>query len=514
MLIGVDLGTTATKAAVFTADGTQLGAATAPTELRWHGPGEVDQDPDAFYAAATDTIRRAMEAAGADPARVAGLAVTGQMAGMLGVDRDWRPALPYDSWLDTRCRDERDALDRELGDELTRLTGCPPMVNHGPKLRWWARNRPEELARMRAFVMPGAYVAGRLCGLAGDDAFIDPSYLHFTGLVDARAGEWSPRLVDAVGIRPDQLPRIVPSTTVVGTLTAAAAGHCGLRPGTPVAAGLGDTAAGALGAGLVRPGRLLDTAGTAAILAGATAEYRPDVDGRTLILMRGAVEGLWIPLAYLSGGSLVDWFCDLLHDGDERIPRPGFADLVAGLEDLPAGADGLVFVPHLDGRILPSSPDMGGAWVGLRRGHGRRHLAKAMLEGVAYEYALYLERLRTLNPTLELTEARVIGGGARSAVWNQIKASVLGVPYATATVGDVSCWGAALIAGTAVGLVDDLADAAERAAPVADRTSPRPKDTSVYRDLFDVYRDVVARLDEPFDRLAAHRAAVATEARA
>jgi xylulokinase len=495
LLVGVDLGTTGTKAALYTGRGETLAEAVAETPLRWHGPGEVDQDPDDFYRAATGAIRECVERAGASASSVEAIGVTGQMAGMLGIDSGWRPSIPYDSWLDLRCTADVEELDRELGPRLVEVSGCPAMVNHGPKMRWWRRERPEAFAGTAKFVVPSAYVAGRLAGLAAGEAFVDRSYLHFTGVADARAGSWSEELSAAVGVPLEKLPRIVEPATRVGGLTAAAAADCGLAAGVPVAAGLGDTAAGVLGAGVVEPGQVLDVAGTAAVLSASGGDFAPDVEHRTLIAMRGAVEGQWVSLAYLSAGSLMEWVGETLWDGG----APGFDELAAVSGHAPAGSGGLIFIPHVDGRLLPSRPQMRGAWAGLTRHHGRPHMVRSVLEGVAYEYALYLRTLRELRPELDVSEVRVIGGGARSDAWNAIKASVLGVPYVRLARGEFSCWGAALVAGRAVELYDDLAAAATAASEVEDRFEPDPADHEVYARLADVY----ANLLDAFDPAAA-----------
>jgi xylulokinase len=489
LLVGVDLGTTGTKAALYSAAGDTLAEATAETPLRWHGPGEVDQDPDDFYAAATAAISECV--AGADARAVEAVGVTGQMAGVLGIDADWRPSTPYDSWLDLRCTADVEALDREVGDRLVEVSGCPAMVNHGPKMRWWRRERPDAFAATAKFVVPSGFVAGRLAGLGASDAFMDHSYLHFTGVADARAGAWSDELAEAVGVPVEKLPRIVEPASRVGTLAAEAARDCGLPEGTPVAAGLGDTAAGVLGAGVVAPGQVLDVAGTAAVLSASGSEFVPDVEHRTLISMHGAVEGQWVSLAYLSAGSLLSWVGDTLWEGEP----PGFDELARVGRDAPAGSDGLIFVPHVDGRLLPSRPQMRGAWTGLTRHHKRSHLVRSVLEGVAYEYAHYLSVLRELHPGLDLREVRVIGGGARSDTWNAIKASALGVPYARPARAEFSCWGAALVAGAAVGLFDDLAAAASGSTAVEERFEPDPADHEVYARQAVRYADLLEALD-------------------
>lgn len=505
LLLGVDLGTTGTRTALFTAAGEVLAAASRAAALRWHGPGHVDQDPDDFYRAATTTIASCLQQSGIAPTRVAALGITGQMAGVLGVDDAWEPSIPYDSWLDQRCAADVDDLARELGAALIEHTGCPAMVNHAPKLRWWRREHPVSFARTAAFVMPGGYVAGKLAGLTAADAFIDQTYLHFTGLGDARTGAWSRELAAAAGVPIEKLPRIVAPSTIIGRLSPLAAADCGLPVGVPIAAGLGDTAAGALGAGIVRPRQLLDTAGTAAVFAASVAEFRPDHEHRTLIAMRGAVEGQWLSLAYLSGGSLLSWFRTAVTGADSPADESDVSRLTAGLEDVPAGSDGLLFVPHLDGRILPSEPGMRGAWVGLHRGHRRAHLARAMLEGVGYEYAVYLRILLGLHSDVQPDETRVIGGGARSDVWNRIKASVLGVPYLRLDRDEFSCWGAALVAGHAVGLLPDLAAAATAATGIARRYEPVPADQALYAEMAGHYRSVLGALAGPSRAMTALR---------
>ncbi len=501
LLVGVDLGTTGTKTAVYDPNGKPLAEANAEVPLRWQGPGRVDQDAEDFYRSTVSTISRCLERGGVGAEQVVALGITGQMAGVLGLGAGWKPSTPYDSWLDLRCSEDVDWLERELGDDLVEKTGCPPMIDHAPKMRWWHRERPEVFAAAEKWIMPSGYVAGKMAGLEPGDAFIDSTYLHFTGLAEARGGAWSGELAEAIGIPTDKLPRIVEPSTVIGRVSEEAAADCGLMEGTPIAAGLGDTAAGALGAGLVRSGQLLDVAGTAAVLAASTDEFRPDVRSRTLIAMRGAVPGQWIPLSYLSGGSLLGWLREALAPVGEEVYEPDFDELTAEAREVRAGTEGLLFVPHLDGRLLPNDPAMRGAWVGLHRHHKRPHLVRAVLEGVAYEYAYYLQVLLKLYPGLSFDETRVIGGGAHSDTWNGIKASVLGVPYVRLDREEFSCWGAALVAGHAVGLFDDLAGAAERSTLTRDRFEPDPEDHAAYRPVAQLYRDLLAALAEPSHRL-------------
>ena len=363
---------------------------------------------------------------------------------------------PYIEWIDANI----------TAILVTRLTGCPPTCDHGPKILWWKEEEPEAYARVAKFVMPSTYVAGRMAGLSAENAFIDPTFLHFSALSDALNGTWSDELCKCLWRRSDRSchalsnrgkssaksPKRLPDTF-------------GLAPGTPIAAGCGDTAANALGAGIVQPGMVFDVAGTASVLAASTDTYVADVKNRALLTMRSVIPGLWNPLAYIGGGGQAlrwyrDHFFNTLHGEMQPLTETLYASMVDVAAQAPLGADGLFFSPHLGGRICPSTPDMRGAWIGFSWGHTQAHFARSVLESIAYEYAYYLRILRESLPDLELTETRAIGGGARSGVWNQMKADVLGVPYLRLQRTEFGCWGSAMIAGKAVGIYDDLAEEA------------------------------------------------------
>ncbi len=492
-LVGVDLGTSATKAALYHIDGSLVAEASAEVPLYYPAPGAVEQENDDFYTSAATTVRRCLATSGVSPRDVAAIAFDSQMAGVGSVDAEFQPATRFDSWLDSRCQPYIEALDRQAGEKITRLTGCPPTVDHGPKMMWWKNEAPHSYQRVAKFIMPAGYVAGRLAGLNAGQAFIDHTFIHFSAMADAQAVAWSPELVHLLGIDPDKLPRIVCPWDVIGEVTEKGGVDFGLAPGTPIAAGAGDTAAGALGAGIVRPGMLLDTAGTAAVLAGCTSCFTADVENRALLTMHSVIPGLWLPLAYIAGGGLVQrWFRDTFFNTLRGQPQPledNLYDAMAGLAaEVSPGADGLYFSPHLGGRICPADPGMRGAWMGFTWGHTQAHFLRAALESVAYEYAFYLKILRRLIPNLELIEARVIGGGANNGLWNQIKANVLGVPYQRLARAEFATWGCALIAGRAVGLYSDLAGAAEASLERrGGQVAPQPELTRVYQPMIERY---------------------------
>lgn len=463
LLLGVDVGTGATKAALYDVDGNLLGHAAVPTRLHRHQPGAVEQDPTQMEEEVHTAIRQALRSAGASGRDVAGLALDGQMAGVMFVDGAGRAVGPFDSWLDTRCDPDVARL-LPHAERIVARCGGYPTYSAGPKLLWWMRERPAEIERARAMVMPSAYLAGRLCGLDGAHAYADPTYLHFSCLADTASGRWSDELVALLGVPDRLLPRIVETTSIVGEVTGEAAAATGLRVGTPVAAGCGDTAAGLLGAGVVRPATALDVAGSASVLAVCIATFRPDASERMLFTARSPLPGTFYALGYVQGGGLnLGWFREsFARDLEGMSPDEAFAALDAEASAVPPGAAGVAFVPHLGGRVTPNDPHQRGLWHGFGWAHGRGHLYRALLEGIALEYGLYLRGIRALHPDLGPLVVRAVGGGARSRLWGGIKADVLRAPYRPLRRQEGGALGCALLAGQAVGLLEDAAAASER----------------------------------------------------
>lgn len=504
-LIGVDLGTSATKAALFDLEGQLVAEATVDVPILYPQPGVVVQDSEDFYDTAAQAVGACIRESGIDPREVAAIAFDSQMAGVGAYGEDLAPVAKFDSWLDMRCEPFIRQLERDHGERITELTGCPPTCDHGPKILWMKQEQPKNYAQTAKFMMPGGFVAGRMAGLSAEDAFIDYTYIHFSALSDALKGEWSTEICEAVGVDLDKLPRIVEPWAVIGEVQAQAAKDFGLAEGTVIAAGCGDTAAGALGAGIVKAGMVFDTAGTASVLAGCTDKYAPDIENRALLTMRSVIPGLWHPLAYIAGGGqALAWFRDQFFNAVRGEPQPE-ADLYAEMDAIarqaPLGADELYFSPHLTGRICPATPEMRGAWIGFSFSHRQAHFFRSILESVAYEYAYYLNILKQLIPNLSLTEARAIGGGSRSALWNQIKADVLGVPYLRLDRSEFGTWGSAMIAGKAAGIYDDLATVAyEHARPAGDPVRPDPERNQVYQRHVARYIDLQATLADSFVR--------------
>ncbi|MEE8440198.1 MAG: FGGY family carbohydrate kinase [Spirochaetia bacterium] len=479
LIVGVDIGTQGVKGALFTEDGECVADHFVPSRLRQDKPGITEEDPEYQVQSVHEVISACIADAAADPGRIAAIAIDGQMAGIIGVDAAGVAVTPYDSWLDTRCAPYIARMEDAVGDLVLKKTGCPPSFNHGPKMLWCKHERPELFDRVHKFVQPGGYAAMRLCGLTGDEAFIDRTYLHFSGFADNQRGQWDDDLTRAFEFPVDKLPRICESTEIVGHVSADAARRTGMRVGTPVAAGCGDTIASFLACGAVSEGLCIDVAGTACVFAATVPEFRPDVVGKTLGLSASVVPDVWYAYAYVNGGGMnAEWFvksfCKDLTGPDRFAALDAAAARIEETDSLP------IFIPHMAGRVSPSVPELRGFFAGLTWSHDREVLYRAILEGVALEYGIYRRALADLFPDLMLTEMRATGGGSKSAVWNMMKSGVLGIPVSRVESPIGAPAGAAMVAAVAAGLHDGFETMAATWVEISGRESCPPERAGYY----------------------------------
>jgi xylulokinase len=496
-VLGIDIGTQGVKAAAFTEDGSPLATQFRSSRLHRPAPGVVEEDPEYQFASVCDVILECAQSRRLKGANVVALAIDGQMAGIIGVGKDGRAVTPYDSWLDTRCAPYIDVMNRKAGEEVIAKSGGPASFNHGPKILWWMRERKSAFRRIASFVQPGGYAAMRLCGFSGAEAYIDNTYLHFSGFADTVNEQWDVDLCRRFGVPLAKLPRITRPHEVLGEMVPAMARRCGLKAGVKVVAGCGDTAASFLACGATREGVCVDVAGTAGVFAATAGSFRPDTRHHTLSCGHAATPGLWHPYAYVNGAGMnLEWFAELLSfaaNGKSKQDLFGALDKAA---ERGATQGGLVFIPHLGGRVSPSWPSLRGAWAGMDWSHKAPDLWRGMLEGVAFEYAIYRKVLGRLYPRLRMRELRVTGGGEKSALWNQIKADMLNTPVVRVGRGEGAPLGAALLAAHGAGMATDLDAVARRWIPRAATTRPQARRRSHYADQLRRYEALLNALND------------------
>ncbi|MHB1407469.1 MAG: xylulokinase [Desulfitobacteriaceae bacterium] len=498
-LIGVDMGTQGTKTTLFDLDGCEIAESFEQSRLVSPAPGVVEQDPEEIFSSVCHTIKQVVEKSGVAPQSISAVGLDGQMAGILGIDEKWNAITHYDSWLDTRCEKYIKIIKKEAEDLVVRTTGCPVTYAHGPKILWWKHERPEVYKKISKFVLPTTYVAGRMTGLKASQAYIDYTQLHFSGFGDVLHGRWSDELLELFDVLRDKMPDIIEPWKIVGYVTKEVAFECGLKDGIPVAAGCGDQAAASLGAGVTQKGIALDVAGTASVFSCCVDAYKPDVEHKTLLFPRSVIPGLWLPLAYINGGGLcIRWFRDNLTG---KGGTAGYEELDDEAAMIPCGSEGLLFLPHFGGRVCPNNPDVRGSYLGLNWAHTRAHLYRAIMEGIAYEYDSYFNILKELLGKLSFSHVLAIGGGAKSDLFNSIKADVLGIPYSTLTKGDTATLGSAVVAGYGVGIYDDLVSTVEKRMKLQSTVPYRAENHRKYEKYAAIYRGLFGALGDTFKEL-------------
>jgi xylulokinase len=461
-LVGLDVGTTGVKAIALSPEGELLGRAEHGYPLSTPRPGWAEQDPDDWW--------RAAEAALAELAvEPIAIGLSGQMHGLVALDEHDRVLRPAILWNDQRTEAECREIEARIGkDRLLELTGNPALTGFtAPKLLWLRRHEPETYGRIRRVLLPKDYVRLRLTG----EHAIDVADASGTLLFDVGARRWSDAMLEALDVPREWLPRALESQEVSGSMP----------QGTPVAAGAGDQAASAVGVGVLGPGTTAVTIGTSGVVFAPLQEFAPDREGRLHVFCH-AVPGRWHAMGVmLSAAGSLRWFRDALAPGES------FEQLTAEAAEVRPGAEGVVFLPYLTGERTPhADPDARAAFTGLAANHGRGVLVRAVLEGVAYGLRDSLELLAELGE--RPGSARVSGGGARSPLWLQIVASVLGVPLERPVVEEGAAFGAALLAGVAGGAFASVADAVGATVTVRDTTAPDPEWSQVYAHGYERFR--------------------------
>ncbi|MEV4419715.1 gluconokinase [Patulibacter sp. NPDC049589] len=484
-VLGVDVGTTAAKTTAFATDGSSLGGGEHGYPLDVAEPGHATQEPRVVVAAVRRTVREAAARCRDAGVEVAGIAVSTAMHGLCALDGDGAPLTPILTWADTRAAPQADRI-RAADPGVHDRTGTPvhPMAPLA-KLAWFREEDPAVFVAARRWVGVKELVLHDLTGRWA----LDESVASGTGLWNAAARDWDPGALRSAGIEASVLAPLVPTTTVLGGLTAHTAAATGLPADTPVVAGAGDGPLANIGVGAVRPGVAACSIGTSGALR-LTVD-RPAVDPARRLFSYALDDDRWVTGGAINnGGSVLRWAGDAL--APDLGPHPE-DELLALAATAPPGSDGLVLLPSLLSERAPRwRGDGRGAFVGLAAGHGRAHLVRAAVEGVCLQLALVLDSLREAGHRVD--ELRATGGFARSPFWRQLLADVLGVPVGFPEGHEGSGLGAAIVGMRALGLIADD-DAVARRIAVAETRRPDPVAAQRYAAL----RPVFAGLQEALE---------------
>lgn len=467
-MIGLDVGTTATKAVAYSLDHGWTRVIVREYPLLVPRPGLAEQDVAVILTAVIDALAdvvRAVDSA-APAGGVVGISIGAAMHGLVGLGPEGQPLTPLLTWADGRSVDEARGLRRSgLAAEVYRTTGTPvhPMTPL-TKIMWFGRNEPELAERVRWWAGLKDVVLRALTGKLVTEA----SSASATALMDLDSRTWSPRMTALAGLTPAELPPILPTTAVL-SLNARAAEQTGLLKGTPVVVGAGDGPLGNIGTGALAPGEVGLSLGTSGAVRMVVDEPILDSTGRLFCYV--LTEDRWVVGGAAStGGVVVRWAGTVLGGAREEGGPGGDAELLALAAQVPAGSEGLVMLPYLLPERAPLwDPDLAGAYLGLRLHHGRGHLIRAAVEGVALQLGVMVDALDSLHP---VAGVRATGGAFRSMLWRQVVAAAVGRPLVVMGDADGTARGAAALGLLALGAAPDLGQAVARLELPAEAESP------------------------------------------
>ncbi len=491
--LGIDTSTTSSKALLIDEEGKVVAVASSPHTLQTPKPLWSEQDPREWWEAVSASIRQVLKESGVGAEAVAAVGLTGQMHGLVLLDEAGTVLRPAILWNDQRTQSQCDEIHRRIGKEkFIQITGNVALTGFtAPKILWVKENEPNIYARAKHVLLPKDYIRYKLTG----EYAMDKADGAGTVLFDLKLRDWSNEALEALGIAPSWMPRTFEGPEFTGRMTDEAASITGLKAGTPVAAGGGDQAAQAVGVGAVEPGIVGLTVGTSGVVFATTPSALIEPEGR-LHAFCHAVPGMWHFMGVmLSAAGSLQWYRDTL------APTMGFDDLLKEAEPVPAGSEGLQFLPYLSGERTPHpDPLARGAFIGLTLRHARGHMTRAVLEGVSFG----LKDSFTLIQNAGLggiKQVRASGGGTKGSLWRQILASVLEAELVTVNTSEGAAFGAALLAGVGAGAWSDVPSACKAAVKITGSTNPDPAQVEAYRKAYPLYRELYPALKSSFDKM-------------
>lgn len=489
--LGIDVGTGGTRAVIIDERGHVVASATCEhVPFASPQPAWAEQDPRDWWRACGVAVRTALSLQQVPADEIAAVGLTGQMHGAVLLDKTDEVIRPALIWCDQRADEQCRTINEQIGiARLIELTSNPAITGFTlPKLRWVIEREPELWAQVRCVLLPKDYARLRLTGERATDVADASGTLLFN--VAKRA--WSNEMLNAAGIDERLLPRVFESPDVAGRVSAEGAAATGLREGTPVVAGAGDQAAGAVGMGIVKPGMISATIGTSGVVFAATAKPLLDPLGRVHTFCH-AIPGRWHVMGVTQAAGLsLRWFRDRFGaEGD--ADRDPYDRLTEEAASAPPGSDGVLWAPYLMGERTPHlDPHARAALVGLTASHTRAHIIRAILEGVAFSLRDTLSIFKEIRVPVE--KIRLGGGGARSALWRQIQCDVYGQPVELLEAEEGAAYGAALLAGVGSGSWSSVDEACEATVRVKAQIHPNKSDVVIMDRQYARFRSLYAAL--------------------
>ena len=484
-LLGLDIGTSGTKALLLDENGTVRAAAESPHELQTPRPGWTQQDPENWWQACLPATAAALKKARLKASQITAIGLSGQMHGSVFLGDGPKALRPALLWNDQRTVDQCRQIEEKAGgrQQLLAMVGNPALTGFtAPKILWLMQHEPGKFERCRHILLPKDYIRYRLTGEYASDV----SDASGTLLLDVKKRQWHDGLISQLGVDRALLPRLTESQEISGQVSRTAARITGLCAGIPVVAGAGDQAAGAVGAGVVEPGIVSAAMGTSGVIFAASAEPQTDPLGRVHTMCH-AIPDTWCLFGcMLSAGGSLQWLRNTLFSAQlaqlvakKKDPGSLYQQMIMLAQDAPAGAENLFFLPYLTGERCPHpDPHARGCFIGLTPRHSLAHLARATLEGITMGMREQVDIMRTMG--IAITQVRAGGGGARSDFWRQLQADMYQAPVVTINVSEGAALGAAILAGVGSNRWDNVPQATGQIIKIKSRSRPNAKRSTMY----------------------------------
>ncbi|MGN9164283.1 xylulokinase [Tissierellaceae bacterium HCP3S3_D8] len=498
-IIGIDIGTSGTRAVLFDEDLNIISSASEEYPLYQPQNGWAEQNPEDWAKAAINTIKTIMTSSSIDKENVKGIGLSGQMHGLVMLDEDNLVIRPAIIWADQRTEKECDEITEKVGRErLIEITANPALTGFtASKILWVKNNEPDNYARCRHILLPKDYVRFILTGAYATDVS-DASGMQ---LLDVPKRQWSDEILEILEIDRDKLAKVYESPEITGMIKKSIAEEAGLKEGTIVVAGAGDNAAAAVGTGVVTDGSAFTTIGTSGVVYAHSSKVHIDPNGRVHTFCC-AVPNSWHVMGVTQAAGLsLRWLRDNIYKGKDSSEDISYDLINKDIEDIEIGSEKLLYLPYLMGERTPHlDPNARGVFFGLSAKHDKRNLARSVMEGVSFSLRDCYDIL--LEMSLEIDEMMITGGGARSRVWRQMLADIFNCNVRTIESEEGASLGAAILAGVGAGIFESVESACERYIRKGKEIKPDEENHRIYDGYYDIYGELYDNLKNSFKRLS------------
>jgi xylulokinase len=501
--VGIDIGTTGAKALLMDVNGIVVSTATNEYPMFTPQPLWAEQNPEDWWNAACKSIRNVLSQSKVNAKDVKGIGLTGQMHGLVTIDSNGKVLYPCIMWNDQRTSEECKEITDKIGfKNLLSITGNQVLPGFtAPKIIWLRKNKPDVYSRIRKILLPKDYIRYKLT----NEFFTDVSDASGTSLLNVKERTWSNEILSKLEIPFEWLPEVVESISQTGSITKQASSLTGLTEGTPVFAGGGDQAAGAIGSGAVKEGIVSIVLGTSGVVFTHSNDYKIEPEGK-LHAFCHSVPGKWHLMGVtLSAAGSFRWFRDTFAFEEkleaEKSGRDVYEILTSQAESIAAGSEGLFFLPYLTGERTPyPDPNAKGAFIGLNVRHTKSYLIRAVLEGVAYS----LKDCYGLISNLGIKAERLIisGGGAKSKLWRSIISDIFNAEINTLSCTEGAPYGAAILAAVGTGYYKTVNEACEKILKIESKIEPDKNNVSIYSDFYSNYTQLYPHLKSSFHSIS------------